>query len=204
MARPKKGESPKPKPAAKAKTGHNSEPSEMDKGTFMEFKREASLTLRALEEAQSAHQGVLKKHKAAGGNNKALMKVIRALRDPDQAALDLRAELRYRQWVGLPLGTQSNFLDDSEDHGDDHLTDTDRLQEILFQANEAGYRLGRAGGDRVNGNTFPAGTESHVSFDSGFQRGMETIAKEMGDNVTQIVPKKGAGAAAAAKGETKH
>lgn len=196
------GAKPKaPKPAKTAKAGDNS--GELDKGTFLEHRRLATASLRVLEAAQTAHASVLKKAKAAGCSTKVLMKVIRAARDPDAAAMELRAELRYRKWIGLAIGTQGSIFDEDggEDQTDDHLTDTDRTEEIIFQAGESGYKQGRLGSDRTGSNTFPPGTEANVAFDKGYLNGMAAIAAEMGPNTKKIDPKRGAGAMAAAKGE---
>ena len=201
MARGPKPKADKPPKAAKAKAGHNN-PAELDKGTFLEHARNATISLRELEEAQSRHQQVLKKAKAAGCNPKVLMKVIRARRDPEAAGLELQAELRYRQWIGLPLGTQSSMFDDAN-AGDEHLTDRDRLDQAIFDADEAGYKAGRSGQGRDD-NPHPAGTETHVQWDKSYLKGQAAIAAEMGENVTQITAARGADAAARAAGKKVH
>jgi hypothetical protein len=185
---------PKAAKPAKAKAGHNQPPA-FDKATFLEFRRQATHTLRALEEAQSAHQHVLKKCKAAGGSPKALMKAIRAARDPDAAKLELEAEIRYRNWIGLPVGTQSSLFGEESPDEDSHLSEGDKLEELIFQAGEAGYRQGRLAAHRSDSNTFPPGTETHVAYDKGWLRGQESIAAEMGPNVKKVIAKRGTGGA---------
>lgn len=198
-ATPKPAAEKKPKPKAKPGPGHNVNLA-FNKATFLDFRRKATETLRAMEVAKKAHDLVMQQCNAAGGDSKQLMKAIRAARDPEKAALELRTEIKYREWMGMPIGTQGSLLDD--EGSDDHLTDTDKHDEIVFQAGEAGYRAGRAATDRHAANTFPAGSESYVAFDGGWTRGQASLAAELGENAKIITPKRGKGAEES--GETKH
>jgi len=150
-----------------------------DLSMFRTVVREIVVLEQERDSATSAYMNKFKAAKKAGFNTKALAKAIAARReDADVVAANLEDQLLYMAWSGISVrGFQPDMFDDRPTV--DGLTEKERLEETIFDAEQAGYATGRAGGDRVGANAHPAGSERHVAFDKGFLRGMGAIAREM-------------------------
>jgi hypothetical protein len=191
---PKPPSKPKAKPK-RAGIGDNSDDgSDVErKGTFLEYMRLATASLNTLEEARTAHMQVGKRAKAAGLDFKDIMWAIKQRqRDPDEVMDEHNRRVRYAIWAGLPVGTQSEMFGEGSLAGDDHLTDVEREEQFLFDADQAGRKAGRAGHHRGD-NPHEAATEPYVAWDRGYLAGQASIAAEMGPNTT-MAPKRKKGA----------
>lgn len=170
---------------AKAKVGHNSD----DKGVFLDFVREATLTLRAVEEAQGRHRAVLRRAKAAGLDTKIMLDTMRLKRrDPDELNSNQIRRVTYAAWSGSPFGTQAKMFE-ALDASDD-LTEAELHARKMWDADEAGYRAGRSGQDRTSSNPHPLGSEYHVAFDLAWVKGQAAIAEEMGPDKQRKIGKR--------------
>lgn len=168
----------------------NSDPE--TKAKFLKFQREIALADRALKEAAGARKRVLRAAKVAGLNVQQIVAVLKAReKDPDVLAAQHNTFIRYCAWANLPIGTQTEMFGEGNLAGDDNLTDAERREHVMFEANDSGYRAGRSGQDRTSSNPFPPGSETHVAFDTGYLRGQEAIAAEMDPKVTKLVGRRG-------------
>ncbi len=168
--------------------GHNSESID-NKATFLEFVRRVSLRRRDLEEAQGRYRAEVKAAKSAGLSTKLLLEALAArARDPDELAAEQQQRARYFAWLALPVGTQAALFAGA---ADDALTEPQSTEQALWEADDAGYRAGRAGHPRDE-TPHPLGSVFHVEWDKGYLRGQAFIAAEMGPDSTNQQGRRGA------------
>ena len=174
------------------------------KAQFDAVMREIILARQKAETAQAYLRNAFNRAKNQGFDLRAV-KAVLAMRDRDPVELEAeQATLhRYMRWSGLPVGTQLEMFAAGETGEaakaaeDDGLSDEDRRAAALFQAEQAGYRCGRRGGDRTGENPHRPGAEEFVEFEKGYHRGVEAIAMEM---APKDAPKKRGRPAKKAKG----
>lgn len=96
-----------------AGAGHNQG---VDPNTFLDSYRQLIEADRVLSEAQSARSLVLKRAKKAGVDLSAL-KELRALSrlDDDVVAMRFRTLAKYSEWIGRPLGFQTELFGATDD-----------------------------------------------------------------------------------------
>lgn len=153
-----------------------------DKALFRATVREIVELQQERDSLSSAVMQRFKRAKKAGFNTKALQKAIAARQeDPETVAQEMADQVEYLHWSGVNVpGFQPDMFDSGQRPTVDGLSEKERAEEERWAAAQNGYATGRAGGDRVGANPHPAGSELYVSFDKGFLRGMEHIAREMG------------------------
>lgn len=77
---------------------------------FLDFAREARIAKRALDEASSGYQHVMKRAKRAGIDLKEFKRALaEALIDPDQKKASEEAYAKYMAWLGKPVGFQATL-----------------------------------------------------------------------------------------------
>lgn len=165
-----------------------------DKAQFRATVREIVLLKQEAESAQSAVMHRFKNAKKAGFNLNALRKAIAAREeDPEIVAQEMSDQIEYLWWSGVKVpGFQPDLFADGERPTVDGLSEKERAEEDMWQAEQRGYQTGRAGGDRFGANSHPPGSELHVAFDTGYLRGMAAIAREMGPDAGKATKEKNA------------
>lgn len=137
-----------------------------------DYMREAAESKRAIDEATAVHRTILKRAKASGVNQRALLEALSARKnDPDKVIMEMKDTIRYLEIGGIPL-SKSGLFDNLTAEPVDERTQEERG---LWAAEEAGYNCGIANGARDD-NVFAPGLPTHAKWDEGFLRGKKALA----------------------------
>jgi ribosome modulation factor len=138
---------------------------------------------RVVNEAQGTYRNTLKRAKQAGINLKALIATAAAAKqEPDQVRTDMRDQIRYMALRKLPVLPDHLFSG----------MDLDAMQRRSavdddWDANEKGYRAGRAG-MKIDDNPYHQTEQSElfVVWRDSWTKGQASLARELGPDVEQI------------------
>jgi ribosome modulation factor len=155
--------------------------SNLSNDVIADFMREAAATKRAVEEANSAHRTVLKRAKAAGVNQRALLEAMAAKKqDADKVVIELRDTIRYLEIAKIPI-SKSGLFDDLDL---EPLSAEAEEADASWASEEAGYQAGIANAARDD-NPFPPGQKTHGDWDAGFRRGKQFLAGQTTDSAVK-------------------
>lgn len=139
-------------------------------------------TKREADEAQGRYRAARKKLRDAGADMGAyaLMESLAKLGE-EEANRRMNDAMRYGRFLGLPIGTQLQLLEDDLPR----VPEKAKAEHTEWEATEAGILAGKAGYGRVDDNPFQAGSPLYVAWDEGWLKGQATIAATMGENAKQ-------------------
>lgn len=151
-----------------------------------DFMRQYRQQKRKCSEEQGVLRNILKRAKSAGLNTKEMTASVQDLtQEPDIVAQNLSDGLRYRTLLGIKTITREALFDWSDD-----VSPQTRHHDDLWDAEENGYKAGRAG-QSADDNPYDVGSELHVHWLGEYRKGQMSIAREMGPNVKQANPSRG-------------
>lgn len=158
---------------------------------FLEHVHAVRGTARKLSEAQADHRNAMKRAKAAGVNNKAMVAAIAMLKE-DQPVVEAhhRDLTRYLTWLGSPLGTQGSLFGASDDAP--RPTEKAQAEHAAWAAREAGYEAGASGTARDQ-VPYEIGSPLHAEWDAGWSEGQARIIADLGTGQIRKRGRKGKG-----------
>lgn len=149
-------------------------PPEVSQALFNTFLAEYSEKRQAVDDANSALRGSLKRAKAAGISTAEMVQCRNEQRmDPSKLQAHVKAVAQYRAWMALPVGTQAPLFDESNVETDAGLSHEEQLR----LAGEKGLQAGKAGHPR-DANPHEVGSVLHQAFDICWQEGRKDYQDE--------------------------
>ena len=134
---------------------------------------------RVCEEANGVLRNIVKRAKADGMNAKAMISAVKATKlDPVEVAKDLQDEIRYMQIIRIPITAEDLLA-----AWDSEVNSKTRREDDLWDADDKGYRAGRAGTDISEMPYDDADLEKH--WVAAWHKGQAAIARELGQDVKQ-------------------
>jgi ribosome modulation factor len=134
---------------------------------------------RLCEEANGVLRNIVKRAKADGMNAKAMISAVKATKlDPVEVAKDLQDEIRYMQIIRIPITAEDLLA-----AWDSEVNSKTRREDDLWDADDKGYRAGRAGTDISEMPYDDAEMEKH--WKDAWHKGQAAIARELGQDVKQ-------------------
>lgn len=144
---------------------------------FLEHYRECVRLKRDVEQAQGRYRSAVKRAKASGVDQAALIQAMSLVKqDTSAVELHFRNVGRYLAWLESPIGTQGALFGVSDDQ---RPTEQAAGEHREWAASEAGYEAGKAGSD-IAENPFPAGSPHASKWIEGWHSGQAYLAEQLG------------------------
>lgn len=160
------------KPAAVV--GHN----QIAPSLLLELMGIAQRAKREADEALGKYRNVRKRMADAGVDMQALALVEKLAKlSPEEATDRLKSAFRLADILDVKIAQQAELFPEGPD--DSEATQKAQARWREDQAEDQGYRAGKAGRDRSD-NPFPAGQPHAAAWDRGWGLGQAAIAAEMG------------------------
>ena len=144
-----------------------------------EWMRKYRQQKRLCEEANGVLRNVVKRAKADGVNTKAMIETVKATKlDPEDVARDLKDQMRYMQIVRIPITAEDLLAG-----WDAEVSSRQQREDDLWDADDKGYRAGRAGADISEMPYDDPEMEQH--WRDAWHKGQAAIARELGPDTKQ-------------------
>lgn len=149
--------------------------------SIAEWVRKIAPAKRKVQEANGVYRALLKKADSDGMNTKALIRAMNnKKKEVEEIATDLRDELRYMAVMRMPIAASDIY-----NGWDDRVTEKTTHADMVWDANDKGYKAGRAGAT-VESCEYPGGSELHVAWVKAWHDGQAANVAELGEDTTVV------------------
>jgi hypothetical protein len=156
-----------------------------DENAYSEWMRQYRSQKRVVDEETGVLRAILKRAKDAGCNTKSIRHACKAAtHDSDDVISDLRDTLRCMTILRIGVTPDALFAGWQV-----NLSDGQQQQDEVWVAEDAGFQAGRHG-KPLDDTPYPPGTPLAQAYHANWDKGQASIARELGENVEQIVPRK--------------